>query len=482
MSDLALEVEYADNPLSGLFGKMTEIVGGNVARRSFIKLSSTSSSIKNALPGIVDPTWNDFLITGSKNDHHIRFDFKSRKIDISRYSVRTGPKPKNIDHLKSWKLEGSNDGKNFVLLDKQENSSQLNGKQNVFVSEPIKCQEPYRYIQLTMIGKNWSGHRQLFLQKIEFFGKIYGDSYKGELSKAIEQDEDIEKFRSLFNIIDTNGNGQLEPDELTQFFVKVFPLPLKMVPLAFRICDSDNNGSIDFDEFKQFFGKLSSLKSSNPLPAYHMLFDALDSNNDGYLILPEFVEFAALVQIDITPEEARALIKLSGHSQGVNFDDIYRSCLDPTASYTSYAPRQYSNEEIENLRQEFNRLDKDGNGELDREELQHFVGDQDPEQAAIVADRVFLLCDFDKSGTISFDEYIEFCNMLVALTADEQKFFEKIFYALDKEHVGSLDYDNLVQFYRLASCDMSDEEVRNQIASKDDDKDGRLTFSQAIDI
>lgn len=481
MSNIAIEAEFNDDPLKGIFWKISEVVGGNPARRSYIKLHSSSHSIKNSLPGIVEYNWNEFIQTGSKDNHYILFDFKDRKIDLSRYSLRTGPRPKGIDHLKSWKLEGSNDKENFVLLDQRKNSQELNGSQNVYLSDPIKCQEPYKYLRLTMLDKNWSGKRKLLLQSVEFFGKAYGKPYQSDLSNAINTDEDIEKFRELFNLIDTNGNGLLEPNELTVFFEKVFPLPLKMVPLAFRICDTDNSGSIDFDEFKQFYGKLSSLKSNNPLPAYHMLFEALDSNHDGLLNLAEFVEFATLVQIGISTEEARAIIKESGDKKGVTFDDVYRQCLDPTAIHGSYTPRSYSKEEAEKLRQEFNRLDNDGNGELDREELMKFVGGN-PDDAQIVVDRVLLLCDFDGSGTISFDEYIEFCNMIVFLTADENKLFQKIFSALDKEHIGTLDFDNLLQFYRLTECEMNENDVRNQIAAKDDDKDGRLTFLQAIDI
>lgn len=482
MTKIALEVEYDDDPINGIFWKMSELIGGNPARRSYIKLSSSSHTIKSSLAGIVETNWDDFILTGSKDNHHIMIDFKTHKVDLSRYSLQTGQRPKGVDHLKSWKLEGSNDKENFALLDSHKDSQELNGSRNVFLSNPIKCQEPYRYLRLTMLDKNWSGKRKLFLQRFEIFGKIYGDEYKSELSDALSHEKDIENYRSLFKIIDTNGNGLLEPEELSVFFEKYFPLPLKMVPLAFRICDTDNSGSIDFDEFKGFFGKLTTLKSNNPLPAYHMLFDALDSNKDGILNIAEFVEFATLVQIDITPEEARSIIKeYSNGKKGLNFDDIYRACLDPAATHGTITPKHYSKEEIDALQKEFNNLDKDGNGELDREELIKFVGG-DPEEASIVVDRVFLLCDYDKSGTISFDEYIEFCNTIALLTQDEQKFFEKIFYALDKDHVGTLDFDNLVQFYRLVLCEMDENDVKKQIAEKDTDKDGRLTFLEAIDF
>ena len=172
MTKVALEAEFDDEPLKGIFWKLSEVIGGNPSRRSYVKLSSSSKTIKDSLAGIIQSNWNDSILTGSKEGHYITIDFKKHKIDLTRYSLRTGQRPKGIDHLRSWKIEGSNDKENFELIDNRKDSRALNGSQNVFLSDPIKCKEPYRYIRLTMLDKNWSGKKRLFLQRFELFGKL----------------------------------------------------------------------------------------------------------------------------------------------------------------------------------------------------------------------------------------------------------------------------------------------------------------------
>lgn len=475
---IALTANYTENPQKGLFNQITSIIGGNAAKKSHVNLSSSSQSIQRNLPGIIYPDWKDYILTHSKTRQYILIDFKNRKLDLNRYYMRTGPFPENSNHPKNWKVEGSNDDEHYICIDKQVDNPTLNGPLKAFLSQPIQCSEPYRYIKIKF-GKNWSDKSRILLQNIEFFGTLYGETFESELDAALNySEEDLNNLRAIFEAVDSNGNGQLEPEELTQFFKDVFPLPITMVPLAFRICDTDESGAIDFDEFAIFFQKLKTLKSDDPLPAYRMLFDAIDKDHKGSLDTVQFMEFAIFAQIQITYEDASLLIAEYDHDKDgrVTFDEIYQACLDPNAEATSFAPHALSEDEIQTLRKEFDEIDADGSGELDYEELTRFCGGSNP------ADLVFLLSNTDKSGSISFNKYIEFTNKLATLNEDENLFFQTIFDAIDEEKEGKLNKEQLIKFYRLVNVPFTDKELDEFVETHDDDKDGKLTYAQASDI
>lgn len=112
----------------------------------------------------------------------------------------------------------------------------------------------------------------------------------------------------------------------------------------------------------------------------------------------------------------------------------------------------------------------------DYEELTRFCGGSNP------ADLVFLLSNTDKSGSISFNKYIEFTNKLATLNEDENLFFQTIFDAIDEEKEGKLNKEQLIKFYRLVNVPFTDKELDEFVETHDDDKDGKLTYAQASDI
>lgn len=477
-----LTVEFTGEKRNGLFAKWTDLIRGNMVKKHNIRFTSSSNHLMRAAHHIFEKDWDDCALSTGKKNAYLQLDFKKRRIILTQYSLRTGPFPLNVNHLKSWTLSASNDGTNFVDLDVQKDSKAMNKYLSEFISNKITLpdKDGYRYYRLTQTGKNWSGKNRFGINHIEFFGTVTGKPIKDKYVELIMKDfseKDKEELRNLFNKIDKDGNGQLDEDELKQFFKTSFPLPQKMVPIAFKICDKNNDGSINFDEFFNFFGNLIKLRSDDPVPSYHMLFDAIDSGNHS-LNLEEIVDFCSYAQKPITESEARQLIQQydSDNDMRLTFDEIYKAFLDPNAKgLKSYLPAAFQEQSIEKLRETFNSIDEDGNGELDREEFLKFCHNQNE------VDLVFLLSDTDRSNTISFDEYLAFNKSMVEASQDASIYYKKIFDALDEQHAGSLDESKLKEFYRLADI-YPNTSFHDFIQSKDSDKDGRLTFEEATNF
>ena len=134
------------------------------------EITVTSSSINSEINSPWNVIFNNrhYFSSANSPNQWIKFDFKEKKVLIDYYILQTYTASA---HLKSWVLEASNDGECFIQIDKQDNSTKLNG-------ENIKCtfytqqNEPYRYIRLRSTGPNWADTNNLIIQNIQFFGEL----------------------------------------------------------------------------------------------------------------------------------------------------------------------------------------------------------------------------------------------------------------------------------------------------------------------
>jgi len=96
----------------------------------------------------------------------------TRSLVPNYYTLRHGGNSK-ADCLRNWTLQGSNDAKNWVLLNRHSSDCSLNGN-FATCSWPISnCTQAYRYFRVLQTGRNSSNHNFLSLSGIEFYGDLY---------------------------------------------------------------------------------------------------------------------------------------------------------------------------------------------------------------------------------------------------------------------------------------------------------------------
>ena len=133
-------------------------------------------------------------------------------------------------------------------------------------------------------------------------------------------------------------------------------------------------------------------------------------------------------------------------------------------------------EQINELKDVFVSIDKDGNGVLDAKELAQFMKDAELEpEFAPLAIKLF---DTDHDGTISWNEFLQFID--IVLSGDPLKLFKLLFQILDTDNSGELSPKEVQEFLSFFGVEATDEEIGAFVKEVDTDGNGTLSFDEVM--
>jgi hypothetical protein len=161
------------SPLSGIIAHLTSRFGKNVAEAGIVSVTSKTVDDRYPLKNVVDLTGDTKFSSQTGPNQYICYDFRSRRVIVTHYTIRSlvdqGP---GSCHLKSWALDGSNDGTKWTRLHEETNNGELNGM-NRTKSWQTTTQVKSRFIRLSQTGVNWHVTDQLMLSAFEIFGTLH---------------------------------------------------------------------------------------------------------------------------------------------------------------------------------------------------------------------------------------------------------------------------------------------------------------------
>jgi hypothetical protein len=150
--------------LNGIISYLMIKHGGNVHDKEIVTITS-SSVIDDSRYEVRN--LGDFgdLGFGSEDqlDPWVRWDFNDLRIKPSHYTVQSS-------YPRSWMVEGSNDGIEWVVMHREPDTDVLNSE--VIASFRLETTMECRYVRFTQIGKNHRGTLRLLLHAFEVFGVL----------------------------------------------------------------------------------------------------------------------------------------------------------------------------------------------------------------------------------------------------------------------------------------------------------------------
>lgn len=144
-------------------------------------------------------------------------------------------------------------------------------------------------------------------------------------------------------------------------------------------------------------------------------------------------------------------------------------------------PVNFSQEQLNQLREAFNVIDQNHSGNLDVTELQQFLSNTaiQPQFAALA----IKLVDSDNDNRISFDEFLKFIDLINQTRTDPLSIYTRLFNLMDQDKSGLLDANEVKEFLNFFSnAAISDQQVQQFISMSDSDKDGKLSFNEIMKI
>lgn len=152
--------------LNGIIKYLTNECGGNVDEKNVVKITASGVS-ENSPNRVANLEWTNAFYTTNLENSWIQFDFLDATVTIDQYTIKTDKYKKRW--LKSWVLEGSNDGKVFNVIDTRDDNTDLSSDHP---TQTFRCNKDgtYKIIRLRQTGPDSLGDHYLVLQNIEFFG------------------------------------------------------------------------------------------------------------------------------------------------------------------------------------------------------------------------------------------------------------------------------------------------------------------------
>ena len=166
----------------GIINFLTKKFDGNIYEKGVIKITSNITYSNDYKPkNVLDFNNYSYFCSKDQENCRINFNFKEKSILLTSYSIKSCA-TRDITiypYLKSWVIEGSNDGKDWILIHKIENTELLYGRLKKANFE-VECNSYYHIIRLRSIGESWYNRGNKFMigiSMIEFFGTLQVQSF-----------------------------------------------------------------------------------------------------------------------------------------------------------------------------------------------------------------------------------------------------------------------------------------------------------------
>ena len=168
-------ISFSKNNLNGVFNFLQK--NSNIEEEVKVTSSSYGGGDWHQLIQI-DNSNNNFY-TNNENNPWICFEFKKHQIIPTSYTIKScnASYPYGNQYPKNWIIEGSEDNKNWEIIDEQQNCEFLKGSNYTHTFSIKKKnnsnEKEFKFIRIRHIGNCWNNsYNALNISSIELYGTI----------------------------------------------------------------------------------------------------------------------------------------------------------------------------------------------------------------------------------------------------------------------------------------------------------------------
>lgn len=140
--------------------------------------------------------------------------------------------------------------------------------------------------------------------------------------------------------------------------------------------------------------------------------------------------------------------------------------------------KEFTAEDLAQLRGQFDQIDLDKNGTLDRDEMVHHARIYNIDENFV--NLAFRMYDTDRKGALSWDEFLEFHRFARNFTRCPDVFYGKMFAVMDEDKDGALKPPEFKELCTLLGHAMTDQQAVDIVKSMDRRGTGALLQEDLI--
>jgi Ca2+-binding EF-hand superfamily protein len=315
---------------------------------------------------------------------------------------------------------------------------------------------------------------------------------------------EMNKFRNLFNKFDVDGSGEISTLELAGVLRNLgYPSALDVLQAIISEVDIDGSGAVDFGELLKLLRKYRNRE----LEEASGLYKFFTTSYDGIVPRHAFGKILASFGWDPTPtmvEKAQNMVEgdITSWNQFLNLVEMYRELeLEEFRNRAGF-----SEVEVGEFREIFEKYDKDGGGALTFKELMPALKDlgkapQTPSQQKMLIDLVNEI-DEDGSGEIAFSEFLQLMRKFseeseaeklrrekeaiqrTGFTPEEVAQWRDIFMKFDDDNSGSFDLSEGKALLQAVGINLNHrqmyEDYQRVFRKVDDDNSGTIDYPKFL--
>jgi len=316
---------------------------------------------------------------------------------------------------------------------------------------------------------------------LEEFISVMCPSAEIVVSRLSQKYKNINEVKRAFMSMDANKDGKISRSEMSS----AGKLNAQEVDAVFILGDVNGDGEIDLEEFIGLLcpSAMEALqkftKSIKNIQEAQMLFRILDKNGDGMISMEELQSCGQ----KFSKKEVEAIFAIGDTNGDGEIDvDEFVAVMCPSAS-TVVQRISKSFKSLNDIKSAFQKLDRDGDGQISRQEL-NAAGYNAQEVEA-----VFNLGDANNDGQIDMEEFITvMCPSAssvvfkVSKMFKDQKSAQEAFNRIDINRDGKISRDEMKNASLYNGSKLNPIEVEAIFALGDVNKDGEIDLQEFMSV